>query len=119
MVQRAITVGGSGSQTISIKPDTSRLLYNIQSHNETWTATEDCVMVGSLKGSSGNATVFIGTTESNANVLIESTGEIKIGSSDNYAQSNWGIFIPKDTVVHTKNSSGKTYNLYFYPVSTS
>ena len=119
MWQRAKSGGGSGS--VSIIPDTSNLLYHITAYNTNWTATEDCIMVGLAKGTSGgNAVVFKGTSESADNILLSGgTNYGKIGNTDNISNSKCGMFIPKDTVIHTRNRSDGTYNLYFYAVSTS
>lgn len=104
-----LSLGNGGGYTPSIIPDTNNLLGSITTVGGSYTATEDCVMM--IRGMKA-------TSATEAYITINGKAFIRIfnASSDGMymPQNDYGIFIPKDTVVGTKNGTGNSYNIEFY-----
>jgi len=104
-----------GGSNVSYVPDTGNLIHSINTSDSgvLWTATEDCVMVGTATATGGWATqIFVNTsTEDNDKTLIggPSSGTIYIGGTTN---DTTGIFIAKGTQVLIRSHG--SYNLKFY-----
>lgn len=112
MLQRALSGSGGGSN-VSYVPDTNNLIHSITTAGGSWTATEDCVMVGTATAVGGWATqIYLNTsTEANANNFFAgpNSGTIYIGDN---STTQMGVFIAKGTKVLTRSYG--TYNLSFY-----
>ena len=103
MLVRASSGSGGGGGNVSITPDTNNQLGTITAKGGTFTATEDCIMVGTQKQDGGGAIIYI---DGNPLLSVSTQGQDSIGTSI-------GIFIPKNSVVTSRSSNG-TYNLSFY-----
>lgn len=107
--------GGGGSVTLN------QLLYNanktlldtITTVSGSYTATEDCVMYGSMAfgGSSSSPNISFDST---VFAFLNTGGTLYFGysSSSLSTPDTYGVFVPKGTVVTTRNVG--TYNLKFY-----
>ena len=103
---------GNGG-TFSCVPDKSRLIYTISAYNTTWTATENCVLMGTATGANNYAP----GVEVNGSQLFRNSstsGSTVIGSD---GSGDVGIPIPKGAVVHTRTEGG-SYSLKFYAMAT-
>lgn len=117
MFQRALSPlpGSGGTPTLDNLSFTNKtLLYTINSASASWEATEDCIMGGNLKGAGVSAMVYFN------NVLTLWTGDgertyVGMKSTSDTSPTTYGVFVPKGTVVTTRNSG--TYNLKFYSLS--
>lgn len=96
------------------------LLGSITTYNGSWTATEDCVMFGYVTGSAATAAqvMFDGEVISmvygDSGPVRATIGMNALGANISYAK--YGMFVPKGTVVTTRNSSATTYWLQFYSI---
>lgn len=87
------------------------LIHTINTASASWTATEDCIMGGKIQGASNSPILYFNNTP----VVWAGNGQVVyIGmvSSSDTSPTTYGIFVPKGTVVTTRNSG--TYNLKFY-----
>lgn len=97
-----------------VTADLNNQIHSITSGNASWTATEDCIMIGAMRMTNNTgAQVFL-----DGNLVL--TSAITQALTDSYARIGYGdkgFAIPKGTVVTTRNASGGQYNLKFYKVA--
>lgn len=99
---RSCAVGSGGESHSSVVDyDSQNLIHSITSQNASWTATDDCVMTGSMASGSNY----------NCNILVNSK-MLAYGKDATFGYQGTGIFIKKGDVV-TTNDVG-TFNLSFY-----
>lgn len=112
--------GGGGTNITLDKllySSSKTLLGSITTYNGSWTATEDCVMYGYGKASGSSTTSpMVYLNGSNCYFSNGSGSQFYVGytSSALSTPDTYGIFIPKGTVITTRNQSGQTYKLQFY-----
>ena len=109
MWQRAKNVTGGG-----ITADLNNQIHSITTRNASWTATEDCIMIGAMRMTNNTA------AQVSLNGEIAVSMETTQALTHTYARvgyGNIGFAIPKGTVVTTRNASGGEYKLYFYKVA--
>ena len=112
---RCGTSGGGTPITLDDLSFTGKsLIHTINTVSASWTATEDCIMGGKIQGASNSPILYF----NNAAVVWAGNGQvvyIGMASSSDTSPTTYGIFVPKGTVVTTRNSG--TYNLKFYSLS--
>ena len=109
---------GSGGNPITLD-DLSftgkTLIHTISTASASWTATEDCIMGGTMKGATDSSAIAYFNNASAFWTGNGASGYIGMASSSDTSPTTYGIFVPKGTVVTTRNSG--TYNLKFYSLS--
>ena len=108
--------GGGGITLANLLYNASKtLLGSITTYNGSYTTTEDCVMYGYGKSSSGSAP-YIKAGDDFILIGNGSAMEWYIGysSSSLATPDGYGIFVPKGTTITTRNVSNNTYNIRFY-----
>ena len=99
----------SGGGVTSIVADTSQTLGSITSAGGSYTASDNCIMIGTFRGSSGGqASISIDGD------LFFATDDGSYGSYLGYG--SYGIFIPKGSVITARSGYG-IYNLIFYKIA--
>ena len=102
---------GSGG-TFSCVPDKSRLINTISAYNTTWTATENCVLMGTATGANNYApSVEVDGNQLFRNNNVSSSTVVGLDGSGDV-----GIPIPKGAVIHTRTEGG-SYSLKFYAMA--
>ena len=96
-----------------ITADLNNLLHNITTYNASWTATEDCIMIGTVYTTNTTAA----QVSFNGNVAISMETMSTTAPLPRVGYGNMGFAIPKGTVVATRNQSSGRYNLKFYKVA--
>lgn len=112
--------GSIGGGITSILADTNATeLGNITSTNVSYTATQDCIMIGYIYGTSANSAGITVKDANNTSLgqLLYSFAGANTGSNNcniGYNNSGLGFAIPKGYTVTSGNLG--TYNLHFYPI---
>ena len=114
--------GGGGAPTIEqlTYNANKRLLGSITTYGGSYTATEDCVMYGYGKATSGSTSgAYLSANSASSDIFIMSAGTTNafyIGSNSTPGTNptGMGMFIPKGVTVYARALSNQTFNLKFY-----
>lgn len=108
---------GSGGGS-SFRADMNNLLGSITTRGGSFTATQDCIMIGQASGQVAAYVYIDGTSASN--YLIQPTAGSGTSRTAIVGNETYGIgvAIPKGSVISTR-SDGGSYNLKFYGLAAS
>lgn len=110
---RASKSGGGGGSSSFYADTTKSPLYTMNQRGDTWTATQDCIMIGTVAGSNAPYVFINGNTSSD--YLVNATagsGQSRSAVIGNLAQGI-GMAIPKGSVITSRSDSG-SFDLKFY-----
>ena len=113
MIVRASS-GSSGSGTSSIIPDTSQVLGAITTNIGTYTATENCIMQGSMTNNTSGALTGAVYATKDGNTLNVEVGTL---GPSGYSTTFNNVFIPKGYTISVY-ASNVTYSITFYKIDS-
>lgn len=108
-------VGGNPITLDDLSFTGKTLIHTISTASASWIATEDCIMGGTMKGATDSSAIAYFNNASAFWTGNGANGYIGMASSSDTSPTTYGIFVPKGTVVTTRNSG--TYNLKFYSLN--
>ncbi len=103
---------GDIGEDASIVPDTSQQIGSITTAGGTFTATENCIMQGSIQSTSGSQTLSVTIAKDGDSITALSAGLYQ-----NFSASINSFFVPKGYTVTVSSISGASYDLKFYKIA--
>lgn len=113
MFNKMVTpTGGGDSGAVSCLADLSQEIGSITSYNSQFTASENCVMIGTCQGTNGvNAHLYINDLST---LFLQTSSPITL----TIGSGSYGMVIPKGTTLLTRaDYSDAKYNLHFYKMA--
>ena len=110
LVKMESSSAGGGYKKLTA--DLNNLITSITTRNASWTATDDCIMIGTVYTTTNTAAQV--SFDGNVVVSMETNSTSQPLTRVGYG--NMGFAVPKGTVVTTRSDSSGNYNLKFYGI---